>query len=43
MPKFTRARAAATAVPRKIQEMAVWLHARGTPAAISRRRDLGSS
>lgn len=40
-PKFTRARAAAAAVPRAIQEMAVWLHARDTPAAISSRRDLG--
>lgn len=34
---------AAAAVPRNVQEMAVWLHARGVLAAISGRRDLGSS
>lgn len=43
MPKFTRAGAATAAVARIVQEMAVWLHVRGVLAAISGRRDLGSS
>lgn len=41
-PKFTRAGAAAAAVPRCGQQMAVWLHARRARAAISRRRHPGS-